>query len=300
MNAVELPNFEPGSAEWLQRMTASKVAAVLGLSPWESRFSLWHRMAGLAEPSPDTDQTRRGTYLEDGVARWFADQHRSEFELLPGLSWRHQERPWQAASPDRLIVERDTWAKRTLAVLEVKTANNADEWGEPGTDEVPPYYRAQVVWQLDTLGLSTGYVAVLLGPGLTFAEYRIDYNEAEAAYIRSEAKAFMDSLPGGPAEQRPDVDAHSETYTVLRQINPDIDGDVDVPHHLARDYCQTLRAKRAADAAHDHARNALADHMQTARRAMWEGRSIATRQQRGDSPPFVKAAARLPEFEETA
>jgi hypothetical protein len=28
----------PGSAEWLREMTASKVAAVLGLSPWESPF----------------------------------------------------------------------------------------------------------------------------------------------------------------------------------------------------------------------------------------------------------------------
>ena len=47
MTAVLLPDLQPGSPDWQTRMTASKVAAVLGLSPWESRFSLWHRMSGL-------------------------------------------------------------------------------------------------------------------------------------------------------------------------------------------------------------------------------------------------------------
>ena len=46
---VLVPRLEPGSAAWLQRMSASKIAAVVGLSSYQSRFSLWHRMAGLVE-----------------------------------------------------------------------------------------------------------------------------------------------------------------------------------------------------------------------------------------------------------
>ena len=42
----------PGSAEWSRRMTASKVAGVLGLSKWASPYSTWLRMKGLL-PSDD-------------------------------------------------------------------------------------------------------------------------------------------------------------------------------------------------------------------------------------------------------
>jgi putative phage-type endonuclease len=296
VTAVPLPNLEPGSPEWMKRMTASKVAAVLGLSPWESRFSLWHRMAGLVEPTPETDQTRRGHYLEAAVADWFADQH-PEMELLPGGAWAHPDRAWQAASPDRIATERDTWQKRSLGVVEIKTTAVDDEWGAAGTDEIPPYYRAQVVWQLDTLGLSTAYVAVLL-PRLEFREYRIEYNADEAAYIRAEAKAFMDSLPGGPAEQRPDLDAHAQTYLAVQQLHPEISGEaIDVPDHIGREFCDAIRALNAAKDREQAARTVLADHIGDAKTAKWLGKTIADRRSgRNGGTPYMQAASvkRLP------
>jgi len=298
VSAVPLKNFEPGSPEWMTRMTASKVAAVLGLSPWESRFSLWQRMAGYVPPQEATDATRRGHYLEDAVATWWADQH--PCILLPGGAWQHPDRSWQAASPDRLIVDTDNPTSSGIAdaLLEVKTTAVDDEWGAAGTDEIPPYYRAQVVWQLDTLGLQTAYVAVLL-PRLEFREYVIQYKADEAAYIRGEAKAFLDSLPGGPDEQRPDLDGHAATYVAVRALNPDIEQiDVDLPHPLAREYCEAVKGLRAAQNRHDLARVEIADFMGTARRALWDGRSIATRRASRSGDPYVQAAARLPEFED--
>jgi putative phage-type endonuclease len=301
MNAIPLENFTPGSAQWMKRMTASKIAAVLGLSPWESRYSLWHRMAGLLPAQEDTDQTRRGHYLEDAVAQWFWDQH-PPFLVEPGNAWAHPDRAWQAASPDRLILNRTPgeWTGSPTALLEIKTTAFDDEWGPAGTDEIPPYYRCQVMWQLDTLGLQVGYVAVLL-PRLEFREYRIDYNPAEAAELVAEARDFLDSLPGGPAEQVPNLDAHAETYRAVRRLHSDIDPvDVDVPHWLARDYCAAVDQLRRAAKAHDYWRTVMADHMQTARRALWDGKSIATRRARGDSDPYVQAAAKLPEIGDAA
>lgn len=301
MNAVPLPDFEPGSAQWMTRMTASKVAAVLGLSPWESRFSLYMRMSGLIDQQPDTDQTRRGHYLEAAVADWFIDQH-PEMGIGPGGAWAHPEREWQAASPDRLLwpprqPEDPALIDRPLALLEVKTTAVDDEWGEGGTDQIPPYYRAQVVWQLDTLGLDVAYVAVLL-PRLEFREYRVDYNADEAAYIRAEAKAFMDSLPGGPAEQRPDLDAHSQTYLAVQQLHPGINGeDFPVPDAIAREFCGAVRELKAAEAREQAARTALADHMGDAKRAIWLGKTIADRRPgRNGGTPYMQAASvkRLP------
>ena len=43
--------FEPGTSDWhaarANGIGGSEIAAVLGLSPYESRFSLWHRKKGL-------------------------------------------------------------------------------------------------------------------------------------------------------------------------------------------------------------------------------------------------------------
>jgi putative phage-type endonuclease len=309
VNAVPLEDFEPGSEAWSKRMTASKVAAVLGLSPWESRFSLWHRMAGLLEPQPETDQTRRGHYLEDAVARWWADQYPDLILSGSPGAFAHPDRPWQAASPDRLVAERARFADFTqpfesCAVLEVKTTADADEWGDAGTDQVPPYVRAQVVWQLDTLGLPVGHVAVLL-PWLEFRAYRIDYNPDEADYIRAECRAFLDSLPGGPAEQRPDIDAHSATYVAVQQLYPGIDGtDYPVPDDLGREFCDARRNLELATVREQSARTALADGMGDAKRAVWLGKTIADRRpSRNGGVPSLNAAPtkRLPvELEESA
>ena len=58
MTIITLPAFQPGTEEWVaQRATAlggSEIAAVLGLSPFESKFALWHRKQGIAQPTEDS------------------------------------------------------------------------------------------------------------------------------------------------------------------------------------------------------------------------------------------------------
>lgn len=303
MTAVPLPDLVPGSADWLKRMTASKVAAVLGLSPWESRYSLWHRMAGLIDAQPDTDQTRRGHYLEDAIAWWFGDQH-PELGVKVCGAFQNAERDWQAAAPDRLLhLANDYPAFQTrepVGVLEVKTAADMDEWGEAGTDQIPPYYRCQVMWQLDTLGLPVAYVAVLL-PRLEFREYRIDYNADEAAYLRAEAAQFMETLPGRAFEQRPDLDGHVETYAAVRSLHPQIDPrDQEVPVDLAREFCDATRGLKVAKEREALARVRLADHMGNARTAVFiDGDTrikLADRRAKNGGTPYVQAASKLPEI----
>jgi putative phage-type endonuclease len=148
-------SLTPGSPEWLRELTASKVAAVLGLSPWESRFSLWYRMSGALFPEPQTPQQERGLYLENAVVAWLADQYR--LTVVPGLCWRNHARSWQVASPDGLVVPGDVkmWPPlHATAVVEVKTAAKFEEWGPYGSDEIPAHYRAQAVWHLEIVCVS--------------------------------------------------------------------------------------------------------------------------------------------------
>jgi putative phage-type endonuclease len=281
---VPVPRLAVGDPDWLRVMSASKVAAVLGLSPYESRYSLYWRMAGVVEADSRPEMTR-GQFLEPGVADWFAAQHR-DLDVTRTGSWRHPDRPWQVATPDRLVSDVDG----NVAVLEAKTSAEWEPWGPDGSDEVPVWYRCQVMWQLDTLGLSEAIIVVLL-PYLAFRTYVIDYDPADAELLRVAAAGFLDDLAAGIP---PDLDEHSATYQVVRQLHPDIDDEtVEIPGALADDFRDAHTAYRAGCAAKDAANAAMIDAMGGAHYAAADGRKVAVRvpSPRKGHPPFVKLSS---------
>lgn len=277
---VKLPPVEPGSPEWLATMSASKIAAVVGLSSYESRFSLWHRMAGLLpNEEPPAANLSRGHYLEAGVAAWFADQH-PDWQIRPGGCWAAADEPLFTASPDRELVLPDGEVRG----LELKTAADADEWGEPGTDEIPAGYKAQVQWQMFVRGTRVTHVA-MLSCYLEFREYVVQYDAEDVEFLTTAAREFLDTLPGGPGERRPDIDLHDATYEAVRRLHPGIeDRDVEVPGDIALRYLASCEQLAAAKAEATGAKAALLDQMGNARRALLADRPIARRQPaKGDS-----------------
>src|SRR5258708_35784072 len=79
MNAQPLV---PGTApreEWLaarrQGITAGEVAAVMGVSSWESPYSLFYRKTGDLPEQGDNEAMRLGRHLEDYVWQRFAELH---------------------------------------------------------------------------------------------------------------------------------------------------------------------------------------------------------------------------------
>ncbi|MCP3799769.1 YqaJ viral recombinase family protein [Allokutzneria sp. A3M-2-11 16] len=282
--AVRLGTWAPGSAEWFSARASglggSEIAAVLGLSPWESRFSLWHKKKGLAAPEPDNDAMRRGRLFEAVVAEWFAAEH-PEYRVRRTGTWASRHRPWQVATPDRLLS-----AVAGRALLEIKTATDTDKWGEPGTDEIPVHYRAQVMWQLDTLGLRRAHVAVLTS-GLNFREYVVDWNLAEVEVLRTAGREFLDTIE---RDERPDIDEHGATYRVVRELHPDIDDvEVEIEPALAERYRRTVAEHKSAEAAKQQATAEVLDALGSGRRAVVAGESIAIRVPgRGDAPPSLR------------
>lgn len=281
---VPLPMLEPGSPEWLRCISASKVAAILGLSRYESRFSLYHRMQGTIGPEPDDDLKRRGHYLEPAIRAWFADQH-PEWTTETCGSFRHPDRDWQTASPDGLVYGPDF-----VAGLECKSdADHADEWGAPGTDQVPPAVRAQVMWQMDTTGTRRTHVA-MISAYLEFREYVVDYDPDDAALILERCTEFRAELAGGIP---PPIDGHTQTYVVVRELHPGIDDEtVELPWDVANGYRDALAAAKEATAAKQLVTNLVADLMGDARKAVdLDGRLVALRiPGRGDNPPFLRPA----------
>jgi putative phage-type endonuclease len=288
MTATVTAGLEPGSAEWFRFMTASKVAAVLGVSKYESPRSLWHKMRAEVPPEPATKVQSRGHYLEPGVLAWFFDQHP---ELYPTLSpgTHVHANGWAAATPD--ATGRDADAQKTYPV-EAKTAAEDDEWGERGTDEIPIHYAAQCMWTMHVLGAELIYVPMLT-ERLEFREYVVHYDAALANDIEEQCKAFLDSLN---ADIPPAVDSHPETFRTLKRLNPLIEQQARA--ELTRDqallFVKARRDQAAADAQSKLANSTVAEVMGTAQYGYHDGQLVARRQNTASGIPALYAAKPLP------
>ena len=267
----------PGSPEWLRFMTASKISAVVGTSPYESRFSLWHRMHGDIGPQGVNPQMTVGNVLEPALIAWFAAQH-PETEVLPGAWVVHESVEWAAATPDGFAGD---------DLLEVKTARDAWEWSD---ESVPAGYRDQCQWQMWVTGARVVHVAALVA--MELVERTVAYDAERVEFLAAAAEQFMASLA---ANQAPDIDGSTFTYQAIREMHPEIDDvEVEIPDDLAREW---LEARHWATTQADQEaalRNQIADLMGTARRATWQGRPIFNRQARGNGTPYLVVARNLP------
>ncbi|MGW7296144.1 YqaJ viral recombinase family nuclease [Streptomyces xiamenensis] len=281
---VWLGHLRPGTPEWDAAragftVTATEIAAVMGLSPWASRFSLWHKKVGLPTPpftpSPEMEW---GNRLEEPVAQKWADEHPGWWPA-PAGTWQHRDRTWQRATPDRLLfttapdpdwdgaIDIDT---APAALLEVKTSPFGDGW----EDGVPVHYQCQIQWQLDTLGLTVCHVALLVG-GYDYREYVVEYDEADAKLLVAEAETFLAAVESG---ERPPIDGSDATYqTIRRQPEGRDDVEVQIPAALADRYEAACATKKAAAAEQQQAAAEVLDLIGTGRWAALGPRRIAQR-----------------------
>jgi putative phage-type endonuclease len=277
---------KPGSPEWLKYMTASKIAAVVGTSPYESRFSLWHRMHGDLDPQPQTDVMSYGHYLEPVLLQWFADQH-PELTVRPG-AWAERD-GWAGATPDGIYSE---IGSQFGNLVQAKTSRLSWEWA----GGVPVGYYDQVQWELWVTGARRCYVVADVS--MEFVEHLIERDDDRIEFLVSEARVFMDSLKAGVA---PLLDGSEHTYQAIRQLHPDIDPEsVDVPEELAVRWLDSRVAVTDATEAEQLARSEIADLMGNAQRAVWNDLTLVTRQARNGGTPFLKAANGLPSTRKAA
>lgn len=228
---------------------ASEIAAVIGISPYLSAFNLWHRKAGNIAPDTyaDSPEMEWGRRFEDVIlARWF-DDHPDLWMQRFGLCF-NQLRSWQLATPDALASEgAPRQHAAPVAVVEAKTTDSWDGWGEPGTDQVPVWYRAQALWNLDVFGVDVTYMPVL-SRGKDYREYVIYRDRAargDLTFMRREAKKFMRSVLRGDA---PPIDGSDSTREALWLLNPKVaDVNVTVPDDLAARYRYLREMQRSVE-----------------------------------------------------
>lgn len=252
-----------GEAEWLAArrtgITASEIAVVMGLSPYSSPYALYHQKLGVLDGPDETDAMALGKHMESYVAAKFAERF-PEFGIGgDGLTlWAHADRPWQMATPDRIVFEAARLSGPNLAVLECKIDGGSDEWGDDGSDQIPVHYRCQVLWQMDVMGVATGYVAAFLWSRRKVRVYEITLDSgalADLKIMRDTAWCFLDDIRDG---REPAIDWRPATTDALKRLHPDVeDRDVPVSRMPIIQYRAACKAYKAAERRKDLATNRL-------------------------------------------
>jgi len=283
--AVDLPAaefigvFEPGSSEWhaarADGIGGSEIAGVLGISPWESAFSLWHRKRGHVPPRMANTEMDAGRRLEPVICDAFAERH-PEFRMATTGTFRNRERPWQIANPDRLLFDVLSPGTGPHAVLEVKFALNGEQWGSEESGRVPDHYVSQALWYLDTLGLSRCYLMVFIGALGEFREYVI--NSAVPDDIRLMRDAGAEFMRQVNENIRPKIDGHEQTLNAVKVLPEGmVDLDVQIWPLLRDQYFDALDAFKAAEEEKRRAQALVLDQIGDGHRALCGRERVATR-----------------------
>lgn len=269
------------SPEWheMRRLGigGSHVGTILGLSKWDSPYSLWARKTGRLEPTPQTEPMEWGHRIEPVIIDKFEEEH-PELEIIRDVgTWCHRDRSWQIANPDALFVDRETgeWG-----VLEIKMSRYDDDF----RDGPPRNYRAQVQWYMNVLGFERAVIAALFG-GNQYREFEVDANEFEQEILIERAADFRRYLE---EDREPDFDGSTATYEAVRAVHPEIEPKSQVEvGTLGRAYLDAIREAEVAESRALELKSRLMAEMGSAQKATMNGEVIAVRQARGTGRPFL-------------
>jgi putative phage-type endonuclease len=186
----------------------SEVAAVLGLSPWQSPADVWARKKGLIPEQPENFAMKMGKKLEGPVAELYAEQENVELVKVKGSIWNEVHHVF--GTPDRLV-------KGKSRGVEIKTANPATmhQWGEDGSGDIPLYYATQTALYMSLTGYPEWDVAVLFGTE-QFRVYRLQRDLELENMILEKCKEFYERYVIGNEEPAPDASKAYANYLVKK------------------------------------------------------------------------------------
>lgn len=245
------------------------ISSILGVNPYRTALELYWSMVGETDPVIDEEKARffrRRKRQEPIVAEILADEMGYEItrlstDLEPN---RYQDPavPYFAAEIDYEL-RTNRYSNRDHVVLEqldlgtlcngeIKTVHPlaAADFGEDGSDKIPPYYTAQVLWGLGVTGRPAAMLSALIGVD-ELRNYPILRDEETIAWMREQAHAFWNDhiVPRVPPPPSTLEDAR-KLFLRFNGRPVDLDEDVAALDALARLSKARADKKAAEDAAY--------------------------------------------------
>jgi putative phage-type endonuclease len=173
------------------------IAAIIGLNPWKSAIDVYMEKLGLTEPQEDNEAMWWGREMEPVLQKRYIKETRLDvFRPIPLI---HPDYPWYIGSPDAVYSGCPTISTpytKYEGGVDYKTTgySHLSDWGEPGTDEVPPYYHTQAMWYMGLTGANWWDIACLfMGARREFKIYRVNRDDDLIAMLIEKGKDFWEN-----------------------------------------------------------------------------------------------------------
>ena len=245
----------------------SDVAAILGVSPWQTRYQLWAQKTGLVTIQTDPVKEKifaRGKRLEPVILQMFEDES--------GLHVDHRNRRFQDSEYPFLAAEID--GETGDQNIDAKTAQPFARhlWGEPGSDEIPLYYTAQFMHGLMVTGREVCHVAAMIGLD-DFRIFKVQRDDELIALIREKELEFWELVQ---SQTPPPIETAEDALSVWPTSHPET---VSVSEIVADHFAELKAIKaqiKALEADEESLRNALLPAFEDAEAIEYDGRILAT------------------------
>jgi putative phage-type endonuclease len=263
----------------------SDIGAILGLSKYRSALDVWLEKTGQSELTRTSLPLRFGSFAESFIAQ--------EYTSATGFELIHDERPithpqydFLVGHVDRFVFESPLEKEKVLLeessqcaashLLECKTANPflQDDWGEPGSDQVPLPYLVQCIWYLMITGLKRCDLAVLFG-NADFRIYQIHQDTELATMILDRAITFWEKHIKGnqapPTQSEKDCLSLFNKGTALKSIEA-VSSTYELSLHLQLLTERIETQEKEVSSIRQH----LMNEMQDAELLTYQGKTLAT------------------------
>lgn len=228
---------------------ASEVSAVLGMNPFKTAFEVYAEKVGDLDQFEGNRYTDAGNRFEPEVLNWAEEQLG---RLERNITVRYGSAPI-ASNLDARWVD-------TGRPVEAKTAGLfgplSDEWGDDGTDVVPPHYLVQCQAQMLCTESDLAYLAAFLG-GRGFAMFKIHRSEKVCKYLATYLPDWWDRH----VVKRVPPPMGNTSLEVLKRLRREPNKVVEVAPQLVADFEQAKAAATAAEKAKEAAQKALLAEM---------------------------------------
>lgn len=174
-------------AERASGITATDIAAIVGVHPYRSAVDVWSDKIGDAAPFIGNDRTKWGNLLEPVLRADYEERKGVRVEVHGTM--QHRERPWMKATPDGLVYERAEVFPNHGLEIKCHTVHLAYLYGAPGSDEVPDYELTQCTWNMGVTELPRwDLIAFIDGQPI---DYVIDQDRNLMDLLRLKAERFL-------------------------------------------------------------------------------------------------------------
>ncbi len=150
-NVIQLAPQAGLSAEQLEKrrqgVFGSDIGAIVGLNPWAGPLDVFLDKMGRPALVPN-DAMLLGTHCEAGIGKVYAIKTGAKLRATGTL--QHPTFQRVGCTPD-FIADHPDGRTVDLSVKMPQSWDSQSAFGEPGTDDIPDHYNAQIQWELITL-----------------------------------------------------------------------------------------------------------------------------------------------------